>query len=817
MKKILHLLIAAFLLSCTGFAAKTTLTGKITDKNTGEALFGVDVYIPDLKTGAASGVDGTYKIENLPPSKVSVRVSFIGYKTIVQTIDLAVVTQMDFVLEESHIDINEVVVTGMSKSTEIKRDPVAIIAIDRKEMDQNVSTNVIDAIAKLPGINAVSTGPNVSKPFIRGLGYNRVLTMYDGVRQEGQQWGDEHGIEVDENSVERIEIIKGPASLMYGSDALAGVVNLLPPLPVPEGTIKGSVLGNYQSNNGLYEGSANLAGNIKGFIWGARGSHKEATNYQNKYDGRVYGTGFKETDANAYLGLNRQWGYSHLNFSLFDALQDIPDGSRDSVTRKFTKQISEADTVRQIVSNSELNSYKIPVLHQHVQHYKIYSTNNFILGKSKIALTVGYQENIRREFSHPLAPDVAGLYLDLKTVTYDLKYYLPEWKGVETTVGVNGMYQVNKNNGTEFIIPDYVLFDLGPFAHLKKSFKKLDVSAGIRYDQRSFSNSDMYVTTNPSTGFDMQSTDIAGAAHPFTAYTHTFSGVSGSAGATYNFSENFLIKANIARGFRAPNISEISANGVHPGTNIYQLGNSDFQPEFSLQEDIGIFFSSQHISGSIELFNNDIQNYIYNQKVLNKHGGDSIIVPGNQTFQFQSAHAQLYGGEFSIDIHPHPLDWLHFENSLSIIYAINKGVNGTPVPDSAKYLPFIPPVHTNSELRADMHKKWKCFSSIYVKLGMQWYAAQDRAYLAYNTETKTPGYTLFDAGFGADINSKAGKKICSLHILGNNITDVAYQSHLSRLKYFEEYPNNASGRSGIYNMGRNISVKLIVPLDFKKS
>jgi iron complex outermembrane receptor protein len=821
MRKIFYLLLTLFLLLgnvITSFG-KTSLSGKIIDKSTGSTLPGVVVYIPDLKTGAVSTIDGTYKIANLPQSKVLVQVSFLGYKTIIETIDLSQTSTKDFAMEISAKEINEVVVTGTSKATEIRKSPIPIVAIDQKHLNQNLSTNVIDAIAKLPGVNTVSTGPNVSKPFIRGLGYNRVLTMYDGIRQEGQQWGDEHGIEVDEFSVDRIEVVKGPASLIYGSDALGGVVNLISAPPVLDGTIKGNVVSNYQTNNGLLAFSAALAGNNNGFVWGGRLSDKNASNYQNKYDGRVYGTSYKETDGDVYVGLNKEWGYSHLKFSAFDDLQSIPDGSRDSTTRKFTKQITEADTVRPIVTNEELNYYKIPTLHQHVQHYKIVSTSNFIIGNGKgnLGLNLGYQQNIRREFSHPEAADIAGLYLVLNSYTYDIKYHLPEKNGWETTLGLNGMYQNNANKGTEFIIPNYSLFDIGPFAFVKKSFQKWDISAGLRYDTRSFKNDGMYTTTNLQTGFDMQTTNQVGTNHTFSEYKHTFNGVSGSIGATYSLSDNVFLKANIARGYRAPNISEISANGVHPGTNIYQIGNPNFKPELSLQEDIGLFFSTAHITCEIDVFNNTISNYIYNEKVLNSHGQDSVIIPGNQTFQYQAAQAQLYGGEASFDIHPHPLDWLHFENSISILYAINKGVPGVPVTDSTKYLPFIPPMHTHSELRADFKKKFKHFSSLYAKVEMEYYATQNRAYLAFNTETKTPGYTLFNAGIGGDVLGKSGNAICSIHILGNNITDVAYQSHLSRLKYFEEYPNNGTGRNGIYNMGRNISFKVLIPLDFKKT
>ncbi len=808
------------------FAAdKKTLQGKIIDKQTQKPIAFASIEFPDLYIGAFSNDSGFYHFENLPATKILMQVKFIGYKTILQTIDLSQISVIDFQMEESVKELKQVVITGTSHATELARNPIPMASVDQHYLSQNSSTNIIDAIAKVPGVSAVSTGPNVSKPFIHGLGYNRVLTLFDGVRQEGQQWGDEHGIEIDENLVDRIEVVKGPASLIYGSDALAGVVNLLPENPPHAGIIKANLQTEYQSNNGLYGGSANIAGNKKGIIFGARISHKEATNYQNKIDGRVYGTAFKETALSGNVGINKHWGYSHFNFSLFDDQQEIPDGSRDSATRKFTKQITEADSVRPIVSNAELTSYKISPLHQHVQHYRIYTKNNFIMGNSRLAVNVGYQQSIRQEFSHPEMIDIAGLDLQLQTLSYDLKFSLPEKKGWETTVGVNGMYQTNNTNkATEFVIPNYHLFDFGPFAFIKKSFKKMDVLGGIRMDMRSFENESMYVGTNPSNGFRqvVNAIDSAkyNASHLFNFYKHTFSGWSGSVGMAYNINDNFTLKANVARGFRAPNIAEISANGIHPGTGFLQLGNGDFVPEFSLQEDVGLFFQNHHISASAEIFNNNISNYIYDEKLQSLKGGDSTVSQGaNQfpVFKFKQTTAHLYGGELDVDIHPHPLDWLHFENSISVVYALNEGGNGAVINDSNKYLPFIPPLHTNSELRAEFKKKYKCFNNIFVKVGVQYFAAQNRAFLAYNTETKTPNYTLIDAGIGANISNKKNKIICRITLLVSNLADVAYQSNMSRLKYMDNFPNNFTGRSGIYNMGRNVSLKLNFPLDFNSN
>ncbi len=506
-------------------SARYSLSGKITDTS-GAPLAGASVYIPDLKKGSIADVNGNYDLTNVPAGSYLVEIKYIGYKTIAENIDFDQNKTENFSMQISVVEESAIVVTGSSRATSIIRNPVPIVAVNKKFLQQNLNTNIIDAIATVPGVSEVTTGPNVSKPFISGLGFNRILTLYDGVRLEGQQWGDEHGIEVDENTVNRVEVVKGPASLIYGSDALAGVVNLIPANPPAQGKIVGNILNEYQTNNRLIENSATIAGHTNDFAWGGTFTHKMATNYKDKYDGRVYNTGFAETDASANVGINKNWGYSHFGFAMYNDLQEIPDGSRDSATRKFTKQITEADTYRPIVSNAELNSYKISALHQHVQHYNFYSANSFDLGSGRLAVNLAFQKSIRREFSHPEV-QVPGLYLLLNTSTYDAKYYFNEKNGFSVTTGINGMYQDNKvTQGTEYIIPSYHQFDAGPFVYITKRMDKLEVSGGVRYDVRDYHNQDLYASTNPATGFDHVVTgkDTVGAQHLFTAYHHTFSG-----------------------------------------------------------------------------------------------------------------------------------------------------------------------------------------------------------------------------------------------------------------------------------------------------
>ncbi len=805
-----------------GFAANAklpagnTLSGIVRDVN-GAALQGAVVEIPDLKAGTVTDSNGYYLLENLPTGKFIVVAGEIGFSKSHATVNIIGKVEFAFVLSESAIESKEVVITGQSKATEINRSPVPVVAVNEQFLKENISSNIIDALVKVPGVAAVSTGPNISKPFIRGLGYNRILTLYDGMRQEGQQWGDEHGVEVDEYNVDRVELVKGPASLTYGSDALAGVVNLIPTPPAPEGKVEGEVTAEYQGNNNMAGASGMMSGNANGFYWLGRLSHKQAMDYRDPIDGRVYATNFNETDANASFGLNKKWGYSHLQLSVFNDLQAVPDGSRDSASRQFTRQVTELDSFRPVVTDRELRSYSLPALHQHVQQYRVQSSNNFHVLKGLLVVNLGFERNIRQEYSHPVYTSVPGLDLQLNTYTYDLKYYFHPLNGWEITMGINGMYQVNDATaGTEFIIPSYHQFDVGPFAVFKKAVGKLELAGGMRFDSRTFHSTTLYTSPDPQTGFDHYSgtQSTIGSTLQFAGADHSYSGVTYSLGFAYVFSKKIAVKGNIARGYRAPNIAELSADGVHPGTNIYQVGAGGLKPEFSLQEDIGLEYSSRHLSINLSVFNSDIANYIYNQKVLNASGGDSI--KDNATvYRFGSTHAQLYGGEASVDIHPHPLDWLHFENSISIVYGINKGGTGVAVNDDNRNLPQIPPIHGISELRANFKHPNTYVHNTFIKLQVIAYARQDKVYRADNTESVTPGYLLLNGGMGGDIVRRTGKVIFNLSLFGNNLLDKAYQDHLSRLKYFEPYTSDPRGQRGIYSMGRNIGLKIAIPISVK--
>lgn len=805
MKKIIFILFS-LLVATIGWASNaeksyTNLRGKITDKNN-EPLVGVNIYFPEIKTGAITDNEGNYNLDNLPKRTLLVQITAIGYKMIAANIDLKTTVQQDFVMEETIVEINEVIVTGQSGATQMIKMPSPVSIITQAELHQHASSNIIDAISSQPGISQITTGSGISKPVIRGLGYNRVVVVSDGVRQEGQQWGDEHGIEIDENDISRVEILKGPASLMYGSDAMAGVINLFSAPVLSQGKMHLNALANYQTNNGLMAYSLNFAGHKKAFVWDFRYSNKQAHAYQNKADDYVYNSGFKENAISGLVGVSNWWGYSHLTLSAYQLNPGIVEGDRDSATGQFIKPVDLGNVLvgEAIADRNDFLLYKQQIPYQQVKHYKAVWNNNFLIGNGSLKATVAYQQNRRQEFADILAPDDYELYFQLHTLNYDLQYILPEKKGWELSVGTNGMYQNSLNKGAEYLVPEYRLYDAGVFAIAKKSWGKLNLSGGLRFDNRSQTGDALYLNADGEKTSEFN----PDASLRFARFTRNFSGISGSLGTTYQLSDNWNMKLNLSRGFRAPNISELSSNGVHEGTLRYEKGDSNLKPESSLQVDYELGYNTEHVSAKINLFANGINNYIFSRKLSSVMGSDSIAedVP---VYKFTAGNATLMGAEVFVDIHPHPLDWLHFQNSFSYV---NAQLNNQP--DSAKYLPFTPPAKWVSDIRIDIEKAGKYFANSFLSFGLAYFFEQDKIFAAYNTETTTPAYTLLNASLGGDILINK-KTVAKLYITGTNLADIAYQSHLSRLKYVPV--NNVSGHTGVYNMGRNISIKLIVPVE----
>ena len=830
-KNYIYLMLLYFFINNTLFS-QNTLSGKVTDSLSHAPLDGAIVYIYDLHLAAQTKAEGNFSLLNLPKGSYLVEVHLLGYGTTSRKIVVNGEVTWNVALLESSIRGNEVVITGNSQATAAAQTPQIITEVSREYLDEHSSTNVIDAISKTPGVSAMTDGQSISKPVIRGLGYNRVLTLNDGVIQVGQTWFDEFGIEADPDAVDRVEILKGPASLAYGSDAIAGVVNLIPEKPVAEGQIKGDVMTNYQTNNGLINQMIHIAGTKNGISWSGRVDNIMAHAYQNPYDGYVLNSQFTNFNADGTIGIHRKWGYSQLHASYFDMATGIVDGTRDSLTGTLERAVSypglNGGAAAYIIpSHQEQTSYTPLVINQHIQHKKIVWDNSISVGKGRIAGIFSYQRNQRQETNDPTMVNTPDIYYNSNAVTYDLRYVSTQMGGFNYSAGANGLYQASQSLGTLMLIPNYNIFQVGGFAIANQKIGNLTLSGGIRYDTRMFTGVDHWVDSNqvpiPA--------NTLGGIHEFQGFNSKFSGMSGSFGAVYSFKNNFYVKGNIARGFRAPNVSECAANGIHDGTIVWELGDANLKPEFSLEEDFSVGMNGRDVSFEVDAFNNSISNFIYAKGLISKNGGDStnntfpaVSIGPAPVYKYTQGNAQLYGGEAMITIHPRIIPWVELNSSLSIVQG---GL--LHVPDSVKVLPFVPPTRITADLKFKLRKMGKTIRNAYVKAGMLDCFQQNKIYEQYAiyngySQTGTPfeyaaskkateGYVLFNAGLGGDVVNSSGHTFIKLFFVCNNILNTTYMDYMSRFKY--DPVNYATGRVGVFNMGRNFSIKLIIPINFK--
>ena len=433
-----------------------------------------------------------------------------------------------------------------------------------------------------------------------------------------------------------------------------------------------------------------------------------------------------------------------------------------------------------------------------MKHYKLVWDNSLNLATGYLKAIIGYQQNRRQEFEE--SENDYELYFKLHTLTYDLRYVTNEWEGWKLSTGIGGMYQKSGNEGEEYLIPDYRLFDFGIYATATKTLgERWTLSGGVRYDHRRLHGDEL----------------IEGGELRFQDFSRHFNGLTGSIGAVCNINDHFNLRLNLARGFRTPNMSELASNGVHEGSIRYELGNQQLKAEYSLQADLGLDFTSRHVSAQLALFANRIDNYIFTHRIPGE------IEEGYLTYAYTQGDARLLGFEAGIDLHP--VHSLHFSNTFSYVDARLTN-HDAPLTSENKYLPFTPAPRWSSEL------KWELFhhshttlghhhrsddahrsllNNLYIAAGLDCYLKQTHIHSADNTETETPGYALLSLSAGTDILVK-GRKIAELYITADNLLNKAYQNHLSRLKYADE--NVVTGRRGVFNMGRNITFKLVIPI-----
>ena len=659
-------------------------------------------------------------------------------------------------VDDQTVELDEVVLSLPFNQT-LGKSVIKVDKINFNDLNPILQQYISKSISKLPGVSILSTGPGVSKPSIRGLSYDRVVVYSQGVRLENQQWGDEHGIGVSTSGINSIEVIKGPSYVLYGSDAMGGVLYVEPERYSSDFSV--DYMGLYNSNYNGITNNLGLKGSSGKFSYIARANMVDNQSFSTP-DGEVENTWFKENDVQAGLKYETEKFSSDLrltmNFSEL-GLPHMEEGHDDHDDHDDHDEEGHDDHDEEGHDDHEDH-------YQELSHTTLTWVNTFDLGNDhQLNVTLGRQLNDRKEFGgheeeeghddhdeegHDDHDDHEGheegeaeLDMQLSTNTLDVSLVMPQSDNLNLTIGTNFLSQENKNFGHEELIPDAEKKDFGLYALGQITMENGAALLGVRYDNRSISS-------------DMGSAD--------------FSNFNGSVGIKRDF-ENSTLRFNIGSGYRAPNLIELFADGVHHGTFRYERGNLNLVAEKSFQTDISFDINNDDSSVSFDLFYNDISDYIYISPSSDREDGFAV-------YDYMQQDSELYGGEISF-AKKTGFDWLSYNTSLEYIFA--ESADG-------EALPFISPLTFNQVFNIDISSNYSFEIDFLAK------AKQGRVSMF---EEETDGYSVLNLS-GNWMTSFLDNDLNIFWSI-SNVFDKEYYDHLSRFK-----------TAGIEEMGRNISVGL---------
>jgi len=659
-------------------------------------------------------------------------------------------------VDDQTVELDEVVLSLPFNQT-LGKSVIKVDKINFNDLNPILQQYISKSISKLPGVSILSTGPGVSKPSIRGLSYDRVVVYSQGVRLENQQWGDEHGIGVSTSGINSIEVIKGPSYVLYGSDAMGGVLYVEPERYSSDFSV--DYMGLYNSNYNGITNNLGLKGSSGKFSYIARANMVDNQSFSTP-DGEVENTWFKENDVQAGLKYETEKFSSDLRLTMNFSELGLPHMEEGHDDHDDHDEEGHDDHDEEGHDDHEDHEDH----YQELSHTTLSWVNTFDLGNDhQLNVTLGRQLNDRKEFGgheeeeghddhdeegHDDHDDHEGheegeaeLDMELSTNTLDVSLVMPQSDNLNLTIGANFLSQENKNFGHEELIPDAEKKDFGLYALGQITMENGAALLGVRYDNRSISS-------------DMGSAD--------------FSNFNGSVGIKRDF-ENSTLRFNIGSGYRAPNLIELFADGVHHGTFRYERGNLNLVAEKSFQTDISFDISNDDSSVSFDLFYNDISDYIYISPSSDREDGFAV-------YDYMQQDSELYGGEISF-AKKTGFDWLSYNTSLEYIFA--ESADG-------EALPFISPLTFNQVFNIDISSNYSFEIDFLAK------AKQGRVSMF---EEETDGYSVLNLS-GNWMTSFLDNDLNIFWSI-SNVFDKEYYDHLSRFK-----------TAGIEEMGRNISVGL---------
>ncbi|MES2799988.1 MAG: TonB-dependent receptor [Bacteroidota bacterium] len=721
----IHKIIIAVILLGGFQAFSQSIQGKIVDAETKEGVPFAQIALVDYQIEVKSDESGKFTIAGNYPEQLAVRVIALGYETFWK--ELSIQSSISIELTAIHLDLEEVTVSATGN--ELKRNSVTYVELKSiKELNEIPKSGLGQMLEVIPGVYNSSTGYGISKPVIRGLQGVRVLTFLNGVRLEGQQWGGDHGMGISELGIGTVEVLKGPASLMYGADALGGVLYLSNEKFAQQGKHQLTASSLFESNTLGSVNSLSYNGSIKKLKILAGGRFSSNADYQIS-DGRfVKNSRFQDVNGKLALGWYKGKWVANFRYDYSTSTVGIPGHTHDSIAE-----------FEDFLSTEQLRKKTLPV--QYLTNHIASLDNKFILGKHTIQVQTSFTFNQLIEYEEKVT--IPELVLNTYNFPYKVNVETRQSEHLKFNYGLQGMYlfQVNSPKAEERLVPDAQQSDNGFYFLTSWNRKKWRLQGGLRFDMRVLNSS-----------VDEKFTE---------AFSKTFFGYNFSLGANYAFSAKSIFRLNVSSGFRVPHLSELLSNGLHHGTFRYEIGADNLTTEKAIQLDFSYEFTGEHLSLVVNPFVTAIQDYIFIEPQ------DSII-DGVQVFRYQQSLAPVMqtGADLGIHWHPHFAHILHFESTVSYLAMFS---------DNSAVFSFVPQPRWTNAISARFEMKGK-FKVENVALQYNYYFSQRTV---SQFETTSADYGVLDIGTQLAWD---GKVPIQLQLGCRNLTNANYINHLSRLK-----------------------------------
>ncbi|GAA4470453.1 TonB-dependent receptor [Nemorincola caseinilytica] len=739
---------------CTAQSCNFRISGVVTDDQRHPLIGAIIRLETDSAKGDVTDTGGRFSIHRVCPGHTLLTCRADGFSTGVAHMHITGNSTIRFSLNADKNQLAEVVVNGVRLQDIHSLSQVELRGLERFQAS---GKTLGDAIKALPGLNAIQTGPTISKPMIHGLHSSRVLILNNGIRQEGQQWGSEHAPEIDPFVANRISVVKGAASVRYGADAIGGVVLLEPdPLPVAKG-MSGNVYLIGQSNGRMGTASATVQGRTgeHGIAWRVQGTAKQGGNFSTPHY-YLKNTAMREQNFSAQAGYKYKGLDVAAYYSMYHTRNGIFEGSHaGNITDLY------AAIARERPVTASVFSYDIARSYQDIRHElaKVGATYHFA-NEGKLEMNAARQDDIRQEYdvSLPYTKDPTLLSkpqvsFQLMTHSAELVYTTPSRNGLSGNMGMAGNTQGNVFKGIRYLVPNFRTYSGGVFAIERYNTGKLTFEAGARYDhrwqrvyQRNASTLQTYHTTL------------------------TFSNPTGTVGAIYRATDKLSFTANAGTAWRAPSVNELYIHGVHFSDASYQDGDSTLKAERSLNTGITVAYNSKKLRATADVYRNHIGNYIYETPQLQPVTLLSGTFPA---FRFTQDNVTISGVDASLQY-----DFArHF--TLQSRATIVRGYNNT----ADAWLIYMPADRYENGIVFNLHEL-RFMEEPYISVENVSTLRQTRVPQGLDYAAPPAGYSIFNASAGFTTHIRKKKMMVDVTVA--NMTNTRYRDYLDKFRYYAD-------------------------------